>query len=115
MTQQVVTANRLSDGAVVYFTVDGQWSIWLSEAGIGESARQADTLLACAQATVNSNEVVEPYLIDVRNEGSTIKPVRYREAIRSKGPTTHPHHGRDAAAVIVAPAEGAPAVFQNGL
>ena len=113
MTQQVVTANRLTDGAVVYFTVDGQWSIWLSEAGIAESEAESESLLASAHDSVTDNVVVEPYLIDVRAEGSTIKPVRYREAIRSKGPTTHPHHGRDVAINVTA--SGAPAAFQNGL
>ncbi|MEQ8666254.1 MAG: DUF2849 domain-containing protein [Rhodospirillales bacterium] len=113
MTQQVVTANRLTDGAVVYFTVDGQWSIWLSEAGIAESETEGEALLASAQEAVDANVVVEPYLIEVRSEGSTIKPVRYREAIRSKGPTTHPHHGRDAAFAVSG--ANAPAAFQNGL
>lgn len=113
MTQQVVTANRLTDGAVVYFTVDGQWSIWLSEAGISETEQEADALLSAASAFVESNEIVEPYLIDIRSEGATIKPVRYREAIRSKGPTTHPHHGRDA--LVAVNGVSASAAFQNGL
>ena len=108
----VITANRLDDGSVVYFTNDGQWSIWLSEAGIADGDTQADTFLAAAVSGDADAVVIEPYSIEVRTEGATIKPVRYREAIRAKGPTTHPHHARTAQAVI---APAADIAFQNGL
>jgi len=115
MSQQIVTANRLLDGAVVYFTTNGHWTIWISEACIAESDAEAESLLASAKQSVVANEIVEPYLIEVRAEASTIKPVRYREAIRSKGPTTHPHHGRDMTAVIADGSAGAEQSFTSGL
>lgn len=111
-TQHVITANRLHDGAVVYFTAEGQWSIWLSEAAIARSEQEDEALLANAQAGDADDQVIEPYSIEVRAEGSTVKPVRYREAIRAKGPTTHPHHSRT---LVVADAATANAAFQNGL
>lgn len=110
--QTVITANRLNDGAVVYFTADGQWSIWLSEAVIGAGDDETETLLAAAQNATDADAVIEPYSIEVRTEGATIKPVRYREAIRSKGPTTHPHHARALPQIVSTSADAA---FQNGL
>jgi len=111
-SQKVITANRLKDGAVVYFTADGHWSTWLSEAGIADTDEQNNSLLAAAQANKTDVPVIEPYSIDVRTEGATIKPVRYREAIRAKGPTTHPQHGRPTTASLNTSADSA---FQNGL
>ncbi len=115
MSLQIVTANRLIDGAVVYFTMDGQWTIWISEACIAETESEAEALLKSAEQSVADNEVVEAYLIEVRTEASTIKPVRYREAIRSKGPTTHPHHGRDVSNVIAGTGGSTTQTFLNGL
>ncbi|NQV43907.1 MAG: DUF2849 domain-containing protein [Rhodospirillales bacterium] len=91
MTLQIVTANRLIDGAVVYFTTDDTWSPWIADARTLDNGPSADTTLTLAHASAGRNEVVDPYLIDVAQEAQTIKPVRYRETIRAKGPSTHPH------------------------
>lgn len=95
MTLQVVTANRLIDGIVVYFTADDGWSPWISDARILDDEQTAEAALALARAAVGRNHVVDPYLIDVTQEAATIKPVRYRETIRAKGPTTHPQEDRE--------------------
>ena len=44
----VVTANRLRDGAVVWRTVDGQWSTQLADAAVVTTAPAATELLAAA-------------------------------------------------------------------
>ena len=94
MTVQIVTANRLIDGAVVYFTADGIWSPWIAEARAMDSEQTANAVLALGYASVGRNEVIDPYLIGVVQEAATIKPVRYRETIRAKGPSTHPREAR---------------------
>lgn len=94
MTLQIATANRLIDGAVVYFTADDTWSTWIADALTINDAQAADAVLALGQASVDRNEVIDPYLIDVVQEAATIKPVRYREIIRAKGPSTHPQESR---------------------
>lgn len=94
MTLQVVTANRLIDGIVVYLTADESWSPWISDARVLADEQTADAVLALGKAAVVRNEVVDPYLIDVTQEAATIRPVRYREAIRAKGPSTHPQEER---------------------
>lgn len=94
MTLQVITANRLIDGAVVYFTADEEWSTWIADASVLVDEQSAEASLALARASVADNVVVDPYLIDVMQEAATIKPIRYREAIRAKGPSTHPQDDR---------------------
>lgn len=110
MEAQIVTANRLIDGLVVYFTADDTWSHWIADAHMCTTESDIQSTLSLAQASVADNEVVDAYLIDVRNEGSTIKPVRYREIIRAKGPSINVLP--DATMV---PSETAPLAFVNGL
>jgi len=87
MQSQIVTANRLKDGIVVYFTSDDTWSHWIGEAHISHNDTDAQATLSLALASVASNEALDAYLIDVLTEAGTIKPVRYREIIRAKGPS----------------------------
>ncbi len=97
MALQVVTANRIGDGTVVYLTRVGGWSERITDGEVSRSDEERDTLMAVAQATAEIPEVVEPYLIDVVEEAGVIRPVRYREAIRAQGPPVHPAFGQQAA------------------
>ncbi len=97
MVLQVVTANRIGDGTVVYLTRVGGWSERITDGEVSRSDEERDTLMAVAQATAEIPEVVEPYLIDVVEEAGVIRPVRYREAIRAQGPPVHPAFGQQAA------------------
>ena len=119
MTTQIVTANRLIDGIVVYFTSDETWSQWIADAHVCADESGAEASLSLALACVAQNEVVDAYLIEVVAEASTIKPVRYRETIRAKGPTVStsipktPVGGSNVGAVA---ASGAAALaFSNGI
>ncbi|MCH6590426.1 MAG: DUF2849 domain-containing protein [Alphaproteobacteria bacterium] len=96
MALQVVTANRIGDGTVVYLTRVGGWSERITDGEVSRSDEERDTLMAVAQATAEIPEVVEPYLIDVVEEAGVIRPVRYREAIRAQGPPVHPAFGQQA-------------------
>ncbi len=95
MTLHIATANRLRDGAVVYFTAESGWSHWIADARVSNDEQSAQALLDQTSASVDGNEVVEPYLIEVLAEARSFKPVRYREIIRAKGPSSHPQYGRD--------------------
>ena len=85
----VVTANRLRDGAVVYRTLDGNWSARLDAAAVVSTAPAATQLLAAAVADDISavGAYVAPVLIgaDGRPE-----PGNLRESIRYAGPTVTP-------------------------
>ncbi len=89
MSLQIITANRLVDGAVVYYTSDHTWSQWVADAVVSEEASTMVTTLAFAKADAFTNGIIEPYQVEVYREAQTIKPVRYREAIRARGPSIY--------------------------
>ncbi|MCG8543079.1 MAG: DUF2849 domain-containing protein, partial [Alphaproteobacteria bacterium] len=62
MTHQAVTANRLTDGQVVYLTNQGAWSERIDECHIADSKELADALLQIADRAVARRQVVDPYL-----------------------------------------------------
>jgi hypothetical protein len=84
---QIITANRLGDGRVVFLTRSG-WSRRIEEAEVARSKEESEAALARAQADARANRVLEPYAVDVRLERGRPVPVRLRERIRLKGPTT---------------------------
>jgi hypothetical protein len=85
---QMLTANRLRDGDVLYRKGDG-WVLTLAEGDIYPDKASADAALAAATAEV-------PYLFEVRDVNGKIVPVKEREIIRAAGPTVHPHTGKQA-------------------
>ncbi len=86
MTLQAITANRLSDGLVVYLTQLGGWSERLGDALTTSDRDEAERLLGEAEAAV-ARQVVGPYLIDLTRDDANLRPARQREAIRAQGPT----------------------------
>lgn len=87
MSLQIITANRLGDGLVVYFTDQGTWSTDIDEADQRDDPGEIDALLAQASDAANQLLVVGPYVIDVHIQDSKLVPVRYREILRTKGPS----------------------------
>ena len=90
MTSQVITGNRLADGIVVYLAADGGWTENVNGSRVGDSERELERMKALADAAAKAAVVVEPYAIDVAQDGDGIRPVRYRERIRAFGPSVHP-------------------------
>ncbi len=86
MRLQMITANRLKDGAVVYLDESEGWTRNV-EQGDSVPAQSADLRMSVAQKSVAEQIVVAPYVIDVEVGGSRVTPVRYREQIRAFGPT----------------------------
>ena len=84
---QIATGNDLVSGRVIYLKPDGGWSGRIGESRVGETEEESRALLADAEQAALRREVVEPYLIDVERVGTSIRPLRYRESIRAKGPT----------------------------
>ena len=89
----VLTANRLTDGEVVFWA-HGRWVQRFSEAerfddpAVGEAAE--------GQAKSQPTVVVEPYLIEIAQAEDGYAPVAYRERLRALGPTNTPQHGKQA-------------------
>ncbi|ABS62513.1 conserved hypothetical protein [Parvibaculum lavamentivorans DS-1] len=93
---QAVTANRLSDGIVVYLTGEGGWSESLQDAAIAEGKEAAEALLARTEPAVADNTVVEPYLFEVAKEDGFVRAASVREVIRQAGPTVRLDLGKQA-------------------
>ena len=94
MTDQVLTANRLSDGAVVYLTENGTWSERITESRVAREEQAGATLLADGLDASSGQVADAPYLIDVTADGEDVRPLRYREQIRAFGPSIHPDFGK---------------------
>ena len=82
----VVTANRLTDGAVVYRGVDGDWTTRLDGAAVVTSDAAARELLAAAAG--DQIRAVGAYVAPVKlaTDGE-VRPGNLRETIRAAGPT----------------------------
>lgn len=86
MAQQIVTANRLIDGLVVYLGLNG-WTESVSDAALAQTGGDAVALLERAAKYVDRCQVVDPYLIEVETIDTEIRPTRYREIVRAFGPS----------------------------
>ncbi len=86
MTAHVVTANRLSDGAVVFRMAPAGWSTALSDAALHDADAAPDALKA-GEGDVARNLVVGTYLVEVAGGPEGPRPVAFRERIRARGPT----------------------------
>lgn len=80
----IVTANRTSDGAVIYRTDNG-WSARISDATVVRNADDARTLLA--EAVADDVGAVGSYIAPVDVIEGKIEPGNLREHIRSGGVT----------------------------
>ncbi|WP_052711467.1 DUF2849 domain-containing protein [Elstera litoralis] len=91
---RLLTANRLRDGAVIFFTgkdlatltQDGfgpAWSLAIADAPLFSLA-EAETLLAIA---VQNPALVGPYLVEADATAHGPRPLKMRERIRGEGPT----------------------------
>ncbi len=86
MADRIVTANRLSDGLVVYLNGAG-WSGRIEDARVASDDAAADGLLVRAGGPGQAIQVIDPYLIEIIREGAVPRPVSNRESIRALGPT----------------------------
>jgi hypothetical protein len=92
---QVITANRLSDGRVVYLDAAGGWTTVLDAARLHAGDAVAAGL-ATAVAAAARQEVVDPYAVAVAERPGECRgerpgawvPTSLRERIRAFGPTT---------------------------
>ena len=80
---KIITANRLSDGRVVYWDADGQPTTDFALA-LQVEAEAAEALLA--KASARPEVFVNPYLTEVV-DGRPSGRDRLKESIRAKGPT----------------------------
>jgi len=83
---KVLTANRLTDGTVVWYA-DGGWAESVGHADLAHDKAAEDRLEAIGAAAAANNEVLDVNLIDVTVVDGLAEPVRLREKIRAAGPS----------------------------
>ncbi len=82
----VASANRLTDGVVVFLDDAGEWTQRLERAAVARDKRAGDILLERAKAEAFT--VVAPYLVAVSEDDSgVLEPLSLREKIRVSGLT----------------------------
>ena len=84
---EVVTANRLSDGHVVYLDAEGGWTEDFRRGLVLGDAAAREAALARGEAAAKANAVVEPYAIELEMRAGHLAPRTLRERIRAEGPT----------------------------
>jgi Protein of unknown function (DUF2849) len=92
----VITANRLTDGVVVFQTADGRWTEDFNRAAVFPDPQATADALTRAKADEADNIVVDPYAIVVEERNGHLVPKALREAIRAAGPTIRRDLGKQA-------------------
>jgi hypothetical protein len=85
MKPQVVTANALIEGDVVYLDHANHWVRRLEDAQVFTDEDTANAALDSAQR--RTGEVVDVYLITVALDAGVPRPTHFREAFRRHGPS----------------------------
>ncbi|MBB3810842.1 DUF2849 domain-containing protein [Pseudochelatococcus contaminans] len=85
---QVLTANDLHSGLVVFRTPAGEWSTHINAAEVVDTPEAAAVLTEAGAEDERRNLVVGAYLVNVKREEDAIVPLVLREAIRAAGGPT---------------------------
>ena len=93
---QVMTANRLRDGDVVFLTRSGAWSEVIDDAVLAQEPLAISALEARAAEAVTATLVTGPYLFAAERVAGKIRALEIRERIRSLGPTVRLDLGKQA-------------------
>jgi uncharacterized protein DUF2849 len=84
----VVTANRLTDGVVVYLAAGGEWTEEIANARVADDEAETKALEAEAEAAARDRVVVSVYPMPVALKDGAIDPLSVRERIRAAHRTT---------------------------
>ena len=86
---QIITANALLEGDVVYFTATDTWTRDIQQAEVFSDEAIAQVRLIDAMA--QSNVIVGAYLMSVKHTKDGHVPTHFREEFRTKGPSNYAH------------------------
>ena len=86
---QIITANALLEGDVVYFTAAATWSRDIQKAEVfsDEAIAQVRLIEAMAQAHI----AVGAYLMPIQHTKDGHAPTHFREEFHTKGPSNYAH------------------------
>jgi Protein of unknown function (DUF2849) len=94
---QVLSANRLADGIVVFLDAAGQWVESIAGAEVFADKAALEAGVARATRSAAANLVVEVAPVDVALTPRGPQPTHIRDRIRAAGPTVYLDHGKQAA------------------
>jgi hypothetical protein len=87
MHVKIATANRLTDGLVVFLSNTGHWIGEIENGRTASTAAEEADLQLASETEASSNVVVGPYVIDAELRDDGPHPTRYREWLRLNGPS----------------------------
>ncbi len=80
---KLLTANRLSDGVVLWYTAAG----WVEDGAHAARLDDAEAEALQKAWAARETEVVAPYLIPLTDTGTPVQREHVREYVRANGPT----------------------------
>ena len=92
----IITANRLNDGVVLFQDAAGGWVEDFAHAAIYPDAAATAAALARAKQDELNNLLVDPYAVVVELRNGHYAPKALRELIRASGPTNRRDLGKQA-------------------
>ncbi len=101
---QMIIANRLIDGLVVFLAPGGQWETAIAAGTVIDEDAEAQRLLEVAKQDQARCLVIDPILIQVQVENGNVRPTEIREVIRAFGPTIRTDLEDAGPVVVIAPA-----------
>jgi hypothetical protein len=84
---QIIIANDLRTGEIVYFAQDRSWTDDLARAKRFDSEEDAVAVVESKEIAAFSNTVVGVEAIAVSGSTAADRPVSFRDVIRATGPT----------------------------
>jgi hypothetical protein len=90
---QMIIANRLVDGAVVFLAPGEGWTTAIASGAVIEDEAEAQRLLGAVKQLEARSPVIDPQAIEVMVEGAAVRPLEIRELIRAFGPTVRTDPG----------------------
>jgi hypothetical protein len=84
---QMIIANRLRDGVVVFLASNEGWEPAIAAGSLIDNEADAAKLMSVAKRHEGESQVIDPQLIDVEVKDGQPRPTAIREAIRAFGPT----------------------------
>lgn len=93
--QQMVIANALRDGLVVFLAANGRWVNAIADGAVASDTDRAQRLADVALEAEQRCEVIGPELIEIELKDGLRQPVHIREAIRANGPIVRGHPGEN--------------------
>jgi hypothetical protein len=90
---QMIIANRLVDGAVVFLAPGEGWTTAIADGVLIDDETEAQRLLGAAKQLEARSPVIDPQVIQVKVQDGVVRPIEIRELIRAFGPTVRTERG----------------------